>query len=63
MNNPSSTEDAFLEYKSTEARQLRLESLLDSKFEAKLALHSNRNDPRYPEEYVEYKNWLSGREM
>lgn len=63
MNNPSSTEDAFLEYKSTEARQLRLESLLDSKFEAKLALHSNRNDPMYPEEYVEYKNWLNEREM
>lgn len=62
MNNPRSTEDDFLEYKSTEARELRLEYLLDSKFEAKLALHSNRNDPRYPEEYVEYKNWLNDRE-
>lgn len=55
------TEDDFLEYKSTEAREFRLEYLLDSKFEAKLALYSNRNDPRYPEEYVEYKNWLSER--
>ena len=63
MNNPNSTEDGFLEYKSTEAREIRLEYLLDYKLEAKLALHSNRNDPMYPEEYVEYKNWLNEREM
>ena len=56
---PGLSEYDPLEYKSTEARELRLEYLLDSKFEAKLALHSNRNDPRYPEEYVEYKNWLN----
>ena len=63
MSNLSPTEDAFLEYKSTEAREIRLEAVLDYKLEAKLALHSNRNDPRYPEEYVEYKNWLNEREM